>query len=302
MGNRHQRSQYRRVYNFMLGGKDNFAADRQVAELALQIAPDAPKTARANRLFLKRVVDYLATQAGIRQFLDIGGPACPATNDIKLSREGHQPEDDPGQRGQAGGLAGFAGLVPAARALGLAFVAAAGPGGTRLRAKVIPEARSAAMSSRRSGGKAAGVADAAADSVAGAGEGDAGGVDPGAVCGVADQGADRLVAAEHGVDLLPDHRRGLRAQHHRGTAADRGFQLIEAGFQLPAGGVGAGGLLRGQQAGIGDVGDQGEGLGDLAAVLGGHRVLDDTDGDAGNVTAGGALAAQPAGGGRVGDP
>ena len=61
-----------RVYNFMLGGKDNFAADRQVAEMALQIAPDAPKTARANRLFLKRVVDYLATQAGIRQFLDIG--------------------------------------------------------------------------------------------------------------------------------------------------------------------------------------------------------------------------------------
>ena len=61
-----------RVYNFMLGGKDNFAADRQVAELALQIAPDAPKTARANRLFLKRVVGYLAAQAGIRQFLDIG--------------------------------------------------------------------------------------------------------------------------------------------------------------------------------------------------------------------------------------
>jgi hypothetical protein len=61
-----------RVYNLMLGGKDHFAADRQVAELALQIAPDAPKTARANRLFLKRVVGYLAAQAGIRQFLDIG--------------------------------------------------------------------------------------------------------------------------------------------------------------------------------------------------------------------------------------
>lgn len=61
-----------RVYNLMLGGKDHFAADRQVAELALQIAPDAPKTARANRLFLKRAVGYLAAQAGIRQFLDIG--------------------------------------------------------------------------------------------------------------------------------------------------------------------------------------------------------------------------------------
>ena len=50
-------------------------------------------------------------------------------NDIKLSRDGHQPENNPGQRGQAGGLAGFAGLVPAAGALGLAFVAAAGAGG-----------------------------------------------------------------------------------------------------------------------------------------------------------------------------
>ena len=63
-----------RVYELHAwAGKTNFATDRQVAEMALQrIAPDAPKTARANRLFLKRVVDYLATQAGIRQFLDIG--------------------------------------------------------------------------------------------------------------------------------------------------------------------------------------------------------------------------------------
>ena len=46
---------------------------------------------------------------------------------------------------------------------------------------------------------------------------------------------------EHGVDLLADHRRGLRAQHHGGAAADRGFQLIEAGFQLPAASVSRGG-------------------------------------------------------------
>ena len=48
-------------------------------------------------------------------------------NDIKLNRDGHQPEDDLGQRDQPGGLAGFAGLVPAAGAFGLALVAAAGP-------------------------------------------------------------------------------------------------------------------------------------------------------------------------------
>src|SRR6266566_3874403 len=61
-----------RVYDFLIGGKDNFAVDRQVAAMALEIAPDGPKTARANRQFLKRVVHYLTAQAGIRQFLDVG--------------------------------------------------------------------------------------------------------------------------------------------------------------------------------------------------------------------------------------
>ncbi|TMR14651.1 SAM-dependent methyltransferase [Nonomuraea turkmeniaca] len=61
-----------RVYDFMLGGKDNFEADRQMARLAFKVAPDAPEAARANREFLARVVRYLAGEAGIRQFLDIG--------------------------------------------------------------------------------------------------------------------------------------------------------------------------------------------------------------------------------------
>ncbi|MEW9551716.1 SAM-dependent methyltransferase [Nonomuraea sp. NPDC050783] len=61
-----------RVYDFMLGGKDNYAIDRQVAEMALKIAPDAPEAARANREFLRRTVRYLAGEAGIRQFLDVG--------------------------------------------------------------------------------------------------------------------------------------------------------------------------------------------------------------------------------------
>ncbi|SEH00708.1 S-adenosyl methyltransferase [Nonomuraea solani] len=61
-----------RVYDFMLGGKDNYEADREMAQRALVIAPDAPEAARANREFLGRVVRFLAAEAGIRQFLDIG--------------------------------------------------------------------------------------------------------------------------------------------------------------------------------------------------------------------------------------
>ncbi|WP_327580908.1 SAM-dependent methyltransferase [Nonomuraea sp. NBC_00507] len=61
-----------RVYDYMLGGKDNYAIDRHVAEMALKVAPDAPEAARANREFLRRTVRYLAGEAGIRQFLDIG--------------------------------------------------------------------------------------------------------------------------------------------------------------------------------------------------------------------------------------
>lgn len=61
-----------RVYDAFLGGKDNFAVDRAVVELTLQIAPDAAAGAKANRAFLRRAVKYLAAEAGITQFLDIG--------------------------------------------------------------------------------------------------------------------------------------------------------------------------------------------------------------------------------------
>ena len=61
-----------RVYDAFLGGKDNFAADREVVEFALQVTPDAPAGARANRAFLRRVVRYLTAEAGIRQLVDIG--------------------------------------------------------------------------------------------------------------------------------------------------------------------------------------------------------------------------------------
>jgi S-adenosyl methyltransferase len=54
------------------GGKDNYAADRAQAEMALKVYPEWAFTARANRAFLGRVVRFLAGAAGIRQFLDIG--------------------------------------------------------------------------------------------------------------------------------------------------------------------------------------------------------------------------------------
>jgi S-adenosyl methyltransferase len=61
-----------RIYDYLLGGKDNFAADRAAAEAVLKIFPEMTFAARANRAFLRRVVRYLAGEAGIRQFLDIG--------------------------------------------------------------------------------------------------------------------------------------------------------------------------------------------------------------------------------------
>jgi SAM-dependent methyltransferase len=61
-----------RVYDYLLGGSHNFAADRVSAEEFLARWPDAPETMRLNRAFLGRTVRFLAAHAGIRQFLDIG--------------------------------------------------------------------------------------------------------------------------------------------------------------------------------------------------------------------------------------
>jgi hypothetical protein len=61
-----------RVYDYMLGGKDNFAIDRHVGAMALEITPDGPAAGRANRAFLGRVVRFLVADAGITQFLDLG--------------------------------------------------------------------------------------------------------------------------------------------------------------------------------------------------------------------------------------
>jgi S-adenosyl methyltransferase len=61
-----------RIYDYLLGGKDNYEADRAAVDAVLKVAPEMGFTARANRAFLGRVVRYLAAEAGMRQFLDIG--------------------------------------------------------------------------------------------------------------------------------------------------------------------------------------------------------------------------------------
>jgi hypothetical protein len=61
-----------RMYDYVLGGKDNYAADRAAAEEWAKVDPGIVFTARANRAFLGRVVRCLTAEAGIRQFLDIG--------------------------------------------------------------------------------------------------------------------------------------------------------------------------------------------------------------------------------------
>ncbi len=61
-----------RIYDCLLGGKDNYPVDREAAEQVLAAVPTARHMARANRAFLQRAVRFLAGEAGIRQFLDIG--------------------------------------------------------------------------------------------------------------------------------------------------------------------------------------------------------------------------------------
>jgi hypothetical protein len=73
-----------RVYDYWLGGKDNFPADRALAEMMIQAIPNMRGLAAANRAFLGRAVRYLAGEAGIRQFLDIGTgiPTSPNVHEV----------------------------------------------------------------------------------------------------------------------------------------------------------------------------------------------------------------------------
>src|SRR5512138_1105987 len=73
-----------RRYNYWLGGKDNFAADRASGDAIARCFPTIPTAARENRRFLLRAVRALAAERGIRQFLDIGTgiPLSPNVHDV----------------------------------------------------------------------------------------------------------------------------------------------------------------------------------------------------------------------------
>lgn len=75
-----------RVWNYWLGGKDNFAADREVGDRIAGIFPQIVSIARADRAFLGRAVTMLAREAGIRQFLDIGTGLPTADNTHQVTQ------------------------------------------------------------------------------------------------------------------------------------------------------------------------------------------------------------------------
>jgi len=75
-----------RIYDYWLGGKDNFAVDRAAAEHALAAYPGLRRGVRAQRAFLAHAVGYLAGQAGIRQFLDIGTGIPTASNTHEVAQ------------------------------------------------------------------------------------------------------------------------------------------------------------------------------------------------------------------------
>jgi hypothetical protein len=75
-----------RMYDYYLGGKDNYAADRQAAEKALSVVPSGRRTAHANRHFMTCAVMLMADQ-GIRQFIDLGTgiPTSPSVHELARS-------------------------------------------------------------------------------------------------------------------------------------------------------------------------------------------------------------------------
>ena len=77
-------AQAARVYNYWLGGKDHYLADRKAAQEVMRLRPQVVASARANRSFLARVVRLLAAECGIRQFLDVGTgmPAPDNTHEV----------------------------------------------------------------------------------------------------------------------------------------------------------------------------------------------------------------------------
>lgn len=73
-----------RIYDYLLGGKDNFEADRGAAEQIVKGSPNLPVSMRANRMFMARMAGFVAREYGVRQFLDIGTglPTAPNLHEV----------------------------------------------------------------------------------------------------------------------------------------------------------------------------------------------------------------------------
>ncbi|HLI75360.1 MAG TPA: SAM-dependent methyltransferase [Acidobacteriaceae bacterium] len=82
-----------RMYDYYLGGKDNWPADRDAARRVIRAVPEIQEMARENRAFLQRVVRYLIRDAGIRQIIDIGTGLPTAGNVHEVAQQ-----VDPGTR------------------------------------------------------------------------------------------------------------------------------------------------------------------------------------------------------------
>jgi hypothetical protein len=80
-----------RIYDYWLGGKDNFPADQEAAEQVMAADPHTVFSVRANRAFLARAVRYLAGEAGVRQFLDVG-TGIPSANNTHEVAQSVAPE------------------------------------------------------------------------------------------------------------------------------------------------------------------------------------------------------------------
>jgi S-adenosyl methyltransferase len=75
-----------RVWNYWLGGKDNYAADRELGDQIQALIPDIVSSARADRAFLGRAVTHLVAEAGIRQLLDLGTGLPTAANTHEVAQ------------------------------------------------------------------------------------------------------------------------------------------------------------------------------------------------------------------------
>jgi hypothetical protein len=75
-----------RVWNYLVGGRDNFAADRNAARQLIEVAPVMAAVGPGSRAFLRRAVGYLAADVGVRQFLDIGTGIPTAGNTHEIAQ------------------------------------------------------------------------------------------------------------------------------------------------------------------------------------------------------------------------